>query len=76
MELEYEVKMIPINDQLDAALTDLRQQGWGPVTGFPPVAIYFIARPKNRPPQGLGGDISLRIDDSKVFIKRGNGQIE
>lgn len=66
MEIEHDVKVIPIDENIDNEVTKLRGDGWELIPGIKPVAVYHLARIKKQPSQsGVG---RMVIDDSKVMI--------
>ena len=67
MQIEHEVKVIPIDENYQPTLLRLQGEGWEMVPGVKPVAIYHVARMKK---DGAVG--RLIIDDSKVHIIPGN----
>jgi hypothetical protein len=73
-DIEHDVKVIPIDANLQTTIKKLESEGWELIPGVVPVAIYHLARNKDQPPKSLGGEGSLGIDDTKVHVLR-NGQI-
>lgn len=73
MDIEQEIKVIPVDDKLTAELAKFAQEGWLPAPGVKPVAVYHLVR--IRSPQTVT-DIDIKpkitIDDSKVGIIRGD----
>lgn len=67
MQIEHEVKVIPIDENFQTEVEKLRSDGWEIVPGVKPIAIYHLARLKKEE-KGLGGVGRLVIDDSKVSI--------
>lgn len=72
MEVEHDIKVIPVNENLQGEIEKLAKEGWALVPGVQPVAIYHVVRPKHinshlMAPAGKG---SLSIDDSKIHIMR------
>ena len=49
--------------------------GWEIAPGTVPIAVYHVMRQKNRPPQPAGGIGTLRIDESKIFIRASDGTL-
>lgn len=69
MQIEYDVKVFPIDEALQEKVTELAAQGWELIPGIKPVAVYHVARNKDRPPAPAGvGMGRLTIDDSKVQV--------
>lgn len=70
MEVEHDIKVLPVNDKLQAEIEKLAKEGWTLVPGVQPVAIYHVVRAKQQhisAPAGLG---ALHIDESKIGILR------
>lgn len=74
MEVEHDVKVIPIDENLQAEVQKLATEGWEMVAGVKPVAVYHVARVK-RPSAGAGFG-KLHIDDSKVGILKPDGTMQ
>lgn len=78
-EVEHDIRVFPIDAQLQDRLQVLVREGWDLVPGVTPVAVYHLVRVKKEavtpdlpvPDQNFGGPSGfgkLLIDDSKVFI--------
>lgn len=75
-EVETDVREIPLDENFEAAVKKLHTEGWGTVPGTKPYAVYHLCRVKQGA-ENVGGAMGvMRVDDSKVFIKRANGDIE
>ncbi len=72
MEVEHDVKMIPIDEHFQAEVEKLAKEGWQFLPGIKPIAIYHVARAKQAPPSAAGMG-QLTIDDSKVIILKPDG---
>jgi len=72
MEVEYEVKVLPIDENLGTEAEKLAKDGWSVAPGFKPVAVYYLVRSKQvqqQPqPPSFGAMGEMIIDDSKVFV--------
>lgn len=71
MELENEIKVIPVDENLPVEVAKLAAEGWQIVPGVKPIAIYHLVRQKKPEMSAIG---NLVIDDSKIHIMR-NGKI-
>ena len=76
MDIEYEVKIVPINTNHGAEVQKLQNEGWELMPGVVPVGVYHVIRNKNRPPkaQETGGFGQMIIDDSKVMLLGPDGK--
>lgn len=74
MEVEHDIKVIPVNANLQGEIERLTKEGWTLVPGVQPVAIYHVVRPKRATAQANMGQGTMMIDESKIGILR-NGQI-
>lgn len=71
MEIEREVKVIPIDENHQKAIDEYIKEGWVLDPTVPPVAHYAVVRAK----VPLTGDIigalgKLTIDESKIGVHR------
>jgi len=74
-EVETDVREIPLDENFETAVKKLHTEGWGTVPGTKPYAVYHLCRVKKG--EDIGAAMgTMRVDDSKVFIKRANGDIE
>jgi hypothetical protein len=78
-EYEFEVKQLPLDVKLQAAVEALRDEGWtlNPAEGVPMIT-YHIMRKKGAigpPPFEALFNPSMLVDDSKVFVRRPDGRI-
>lgn len=82
MEVEHDIKVIPIDENLQANVEALAKERWELLPGIKPVAIYHVARAKlapnapatpGQPPTGLG-QAHLKIDDTKVVMLGPDGK--
>lgn len=70
MEVEHDIKVIPVNDKLGPELEKLQREGWTLVPGIMPVAIYHVVRAKQQHVSAPAGFGTLHIDESKIGILR------
>ncbi len=75
MEIEHDIKVIPVNDSLPSELEKLSKDGWQKVPGIEPVVVYHLVRSKSQM-ANVGGNSQLTVDDSKVFILKADGTIQ
>ena len=74
MEIEHEVKVLPIDDKLQSEVQKLQKEGWEVAAGTLPVAVYHLVRIKRpAPPSAGAGMAQLSIDDTKVGILKADG---
>ena len=73
-DIEHDIKVIPIDANLQSTIKQLEGEGWELIPGVVPVAIYHLARNKDQLPKAMGGHGTLGIDDTKVHVLR-NGQV-
>lgn len=74
MEVEHDIKVLPVNENLQGEIEKLAKDGWALVPGVQPVAIYHVVRQKSHHLAANTGRGTMMIDESKVGILR-NGQI-
>lgn len=74
MEVEHDIKVIPVNDKMTGEIERLAKEGWTLVPGVQPVAIYHVVRQKQATAQASMGKGTMMIDDSRIGILR-NGQL-
>lgn len=74
MEVEHDIKVIPLTPNLQAELERLTKEGWILVPGVQPIAIYHVVRQKAATAQANTAIGTMMIDESKVQILR-NGQL-
>lgn len=72
-EFEHLVKMLPIDENLPAAVEVLKTEGWELIPNIPPVAVYHIVRLKNR---SKDMKLQMTIDESKIGILRNGKMVE
>jgi hypothetical protein len=70
MQLEYAEFHIPIDDNQREALDQKAREGWQPVPGETPYAVWKMCRPVQQPASEGIGFGTLHIDESKIFILR------
>lgn len=70
MEVEHDIKVIPVNDKMTGEIEKLAKEGWTLVPGVQPVAIYHVVRQKNTHAAANSGHGTLLLDDSKIGILR------
>jgi hypothetical protein len=75
-DFEYEVRTFHLDEGFQAAMGEALKDGWVPVQGIKPVAIFHMLRQRIKPPTEDGGLVAIEIDDSKVFVVRKGGAIE
>jgi hypothetical protein len=75
MEIEHDVKVIPISDQFQAELEKLQAEGWTIAPGVTPIAVYHLVRAKQAPLSGGAAFGKMHIDDSKVFVLKPDGSL-
>lgn len=68
VEFEYEIKKIPLDDTLPAAMEQLAKEGWVLAPGKVPIGEYHLVR-SIEPHRDQVGHINahLVIDDSKII---------
>lgn len=76
MDIEYDVKAIPIDENYQAELDKLQKEGWQPAPGAKPIAIWHLARAKRVPMAGGAGFGDLKVDDSKIMILKPDGTLQ
>lgn len=75
-EFEHEMKVLIVDEGLQAKIDALTAEGWQVVPGIQPIAVFHLQRQKAEPAApGLGVHARLTIDDSKVVILRKDGSI-
>lgn len=75
MEVEHNVKVFPLDADLESNIKNMTAEGWLLLPGISPVAIYHVVRMKGVVPQPQGDNtpppvVKVNIDDSKVKIIR------
>lgn len=73
-ELEYAVKMLPIDETLQGAIDALKADGWELIPEVKPVAVYHIVRRVIREEPNNEVKVRMVIDDTKISILR-NGKL-
>ena len=68
MTTEYQVLVLPINDNLVSELKKVTEDGWAPVPGTFPMAVYNLQRDQSP-------TVDIRVDESLITIIPGNGQV-
>ena len=78
MDVEFTVKTLEIDENLENKIKAMLAEGWQLVSGTKPVAIYHLQRMKQNPlPQslmavaGMGG---ITINEDEIYILR-NGKL-
>lgn len=71
-EIEHDVKVIPIDNNLQEAVKKLEAEGWELFPGVQPIAVYHVARIKGKtmPAPAAAGFGLLGVDDTKVHVIR------
>jgi hypothetical protein len=68
VEFEYEVKEIPLDANLPAAMEKLAAEGWVLAPGKVPIGVYHLVRDPGAQKDHIGHiRAELVVDDSKVF---------
>lgn len=71
MDVEFTVKVLEIDEQLQDKIQAMLAEGWQLVSGTKPVAIYHVQRMKAAAAllavAGMGG---VKIDESKIHVLR------
>lgn len=76
-DIEHEVKVLPIDENLQKELEKLTADGWQMVPGTRGMAIYHVVREKRAPGMASAGGVgTLQIDESKVFVLKPDGTIQ
>lgn len=70
--MEYKHFTIPIDVNVQREIEVLLQQGWTPVPGVMPVAVYHLQRAVNTDMAGV--QVNVGVDDNGVMIVR-NGKL-
>lgn len=67
-EIENKTLTLEIDENLQAKVQTLIDEGWQLAPGFKPVAVYQLIRlkPAEPPPHGALG--IMQIDDSKIIV--------
>ena len=74
MDVEFAVKTIEIDEQLQSKIQAMLAEGWQLVSGTNPVAIYHVQRMKQQPLSAVAGMGGIKIDEDQIFILR-NGKL-
>jgi hypothetical protein len=77
MEVEHQVKVFPLDPELETNIKAMTADGWLLMPGVTPVAIYHVVRMKGVVPHEETGHkptVQIAIDETKVQILR-NGQL-
>lgn len=76
MEVEHQVKVFPLDTELENNIKAMTAEGWLLMPGITPVAIYHVVRMRGVQPQDDGHKpiVRIAVDDTKVKILR-NGQL-
>jgi hypothetical protein len=76
MEVEHQVKVFPLDNDLENNIREMSAEGWLMMPGVTGVAIYHVVRMKGAQPHDDGNKpvAKIAIDDTKVQILR-NGQL-
>ena len=74
MQVEHAIRVFPLDQNLEANLQQMTQEGWLLVPGVVPVAVYHAVRLQGTLPVNEDGTVkskvSFTIDDTKVKILR------
>lgn len=75
MNIEYEVKVVPIDAEHANKVKQLHEEGWELMPGVVPVGVYHVIRNAAKPKvQASAGFGTLIIDDSKVTVVGPDGK--
>ena len=72
MDIEHTTKTIPIDQNFQAEIKKLHEEGWAVLPDIIPVAIYHLVREKRAAVSGAMGN--MIIDESKVWVINKDGQ--
>jgi len=73
MQVEHDIKVIPINEKFKESVEALSKEGWQLVPGITPVAIYHVVRSEQTKAAAVGGLGQMHIDDSKIHVIKADG---
>jgi hypothetical protein len=81
VHIEYDTKIVTIDDDLSTVLQKLNEEGWTSVPGLKSVAILNLQRVMGQVdipmPQAQGTGLGkLTIDESKIYIIRDGKRVE
>jgi hypothetical protein len=69
-DVEFDLRIIEINEQLQENIQRMLSEGWSLTPGHKAVAIYPVQRIKQQPLGVLGVTSTMGIDESKISILR------
>lgn len=75
MNIERQIKTIPVDANLPAEIQKLIAEGWKVADDIPPVALYHLTR-EVKPANEAGVRIEMHIDETKIKIMRADGTLE
>ena len=67
MEIEHDIKVMPITENMQEEMAKLDRLGWKLIPGVTPVAIYHLIREKNKT-DSTAAFGTMTIDEAGVFI--------
>jgi len=75
--LEFDVLVVPLDANVQAAIQAKATEGWMLVPGTVPHAIYQICRPMQQPLAAHKGFGALQVDESKMyFVDKDGNKVE
>lgn len=48
MDVQHEIRVLPVDGEMAAKLSEWQKEGWELVPGIPPVCVYHVVRAKPR----------------------------
>jgi hypothetical protein len=72
-EFDYTTRVLPVDANVQVEVAKFIAEGWVPVFGATPIAIWHLQRPKNQPAVGAHGGVSIR--DDGLFVIKANGEL-
>ena len=76
VDYEFEVKAIPLTQEIQNEADKLSREGWTNVPGTTPVVVFNLMRAKDGAQMaGAFAEAKMAIDDDKVFIMGADGKI-
>lgn len=82
MKIEHSMAVIPVDEKLAQEVEKFKSEGWMPMPGVTPIAVYHLIKvnfEEADPLAALGAIAKLTIDESKVDVLRKNpetGELE
>lgn len=72
-EFEYCTRVLPVDANVQVEVAKFIAEGWVPVLGTTPIAIWHLQRLKDQPAVGALGGIS--VNDDGLFVIKANGEL-